>query len=65
MNKQKKMKQKKPVELPLHGISRFLKASGWNVFVIGGKSSIQQSIGSPKYNYELVIRFTGSKRVGS
>lgn len=59
----KKAKPKKPVELPLRGIARFLEANGWKVFVIGGKSSIQQPFGASMFNYELVIQFTGAKKV--
>lgn len=40
-------------------IASYLQQHGWNVVVIGG-ARVQQPIGERKFNYEFVVRFTGS-----
>lgn len=40
--------------------ARFLKSKGWAPIVIGG-ITIEQPLGSLKYNYQLVVKFTGSR----
>lgn len=47
-------------DILLH-IAKHIEKQGWKVFVIGGER-IQQEIGSFKYHYEYVIKFTGVKK---
>lgn len=41
-------------------VAKFLKEKGWGVLVIGG-IRIEQRNPSRKYNFELVVNFTGKK----
>jgi len=43
-----------------NSICNYLKLKGWEIIVIGD-TRIQQPIGSLKYNFELIFRFTGKK----
>ena len=64
MNKEKIIKEenrkKDEFDKVAQAICAYLKVRGWNVLVVG-ESRIQQPIGSLKYNFELVFRFTGKK----
>lgn len=44
----------------LTAAAQFLERRGWNVLVIG-TSRVQQQPFERKFNYELVLSFTGSK----
>lgn len=45
----------------LDQIAAFLKANGWTV-IVAGPTQVRQEIGAAKYNFEFVVKFTGSKR---
>lgn len=48
----------------LNAATKFLRDSDWNPIVIGG-ITIEQPQGFPKFNYQLVIKFTGGKKDGT
>lgn len=56
-----KKRKAKSVELPFKELARFLKAAGWTPLVIGG-CHIQQRPGDFRFNYDLVIHFTGGPK---
>jgi hypothetical protein len=41
-------------------VQKYLEANGWKLAAIGG-TAVKQEIGAFKYNYEFVVRFTGSE----
>lgn len=45
----------------LRAAADYLESKGWSVLV-GSIDRIQQWPGEPAFNYELVIKFTGSKK---
>jgi len=49
-----------PEDILLNAIGPYLESIGWRALV-AGVDRVQQEAGSLKYNYELVIKFTGSK----
>lgn len=51
-------------DLLLNSATKFLRSKGWKPIVIGG-ISIEQQQGFPRFNYQLVIKFTGGKEDGT
>ena len=45
-------------------VGAFLQARGWNVVVIGSPR-VQKQPGDAEFNYEFVLRFTGSPPKGT
>lgn len=53
-------KQPHEADAMLNAVADYLKSNGWNVVVIGSPR-VQKPIGEREFNYEFVVRFTGSQ----
>lgn len=62
MKKPKPKKKSKHDDPFLKAAARYLERHGWTVLVIGG-TGVHQHPGGFRFNYQLVINFTGKKRV--
>ena len=63
MNKQRnKIKKVKlnSFDIVAVAIANYMRKKGWSILVIG-EPQVQKEIGSLKYNFELVFKFTGKK----
>lgn len=61
--KPRRPKPRKRIKKPdIRDVAAYLESVGWSVMVIG-PGHVQQQPGAYKFNYELVIPFTGNKKV--